>query len=228
MKRFGLGSLVAILAMSMLTTVGGCNKDKQRIVDLETQCTDLSTQAKGLRDELNKAKLEGEDLTKQLRAKDQQLASKDQEIQSLKASQGQRPSAATLPGSAEGWDVGRYADKVALGSDVLFAAGKADLSANGKKALDRIVGELRASYPGMPVRVYGYTDSDPIKKSKWRDNLDLSANRAMAVTRYLIAKGIKAQSIETVAMGATNFLTKNDSKTDKAKNRRVEIVVLKK
>ena len=78
------------------------------------------------------------------------------------------------------------------------------------------------------MRVYGYTDSDPIKRSArlWKDNLDLSANRAMAVTRELRKLGIPAESIETVAMGATRSVAPNRTKADKAKNRRVEIVVV--
>jgi chemotaxis protein MotB len=81
----------------------------------------------------------------------------------------------------------------------------------------------------MTVRVMGYTDSDPIVKTKnlWKDNLDLSANRAMEVTRHLWSKGISAEHIETVAMGATHFMGPNTTKAGKAGNRRVEISVVK-
>ena len=128
------------------------------------------------------------------------------------------------------WDVGKFADKVSVGSDILFASGKATLTSKGKAALANIVADLKGSYAGLPVRVYGYTDSDPIKRTKnlWQDNLDLSANRAMAITRHIVSKGIKAESVETVAMGATRFVAKNDTSASKAENRRVEIVVIKK
>ena len=60
-------------------------------------------------------------------------------------------------------------------------------------------------------------------KAKWDDNLDLSANRAMAVTRYLTGKGLDSAMIETVGMGAAQPVASNSSKDGKARNRRVEI-----
>ena len=107
---------------------------------------------------------------------------------------------------------------------------KATLTTAGRGRLDGVVTMLRSRFAGLGVRVYGYTDSDPIKHSRklWTDNLDLSANRAMAVTRYLRSKGLSAESIETVAMGATNPISSNSSATGKSKNRRVVIKVVRK
>ena len=103
------------------------------------------------------------------------------------------------------------------------------MTRTGKNALSRIVRDIKNSYPNLPVRVYGYTDSDPIKKSKrrWKDNLDLSANRAMAVTRYLIDNGVPKANIETIAMGDSNFVASNKTRAGKAKNRRVDIMVVR-
>ena len=117
-----------------------------------------------------------------------------------------------------------------MSSDVLFASGRASLTAAGKKALSSIVATLNRSYSGRIVRVYGHTDGDPIRKSKklWLDNLDLSANRAMSVARYLIANGVKAANVETVAMGETRPVASNKTKAGKARNRRVEIIVIQK
>ena len=89
---------------------------------------------------------------------------------------------------------------------------------------------LRSRYPGMTVRVYGYTDSDPVRKTRhlWKDNLDLSANRAMAVTRYLWSRGVTAARVETIGMGVTHFVSSNATTSGKSKNRRVVIKVVKK
>ena len=132
-------------------------------------------------------------------------------------------------GVAEGWDRSLGGDRLMISSDVLFSPGSATLSAKGKAALDGAVRDLKSSYADLPVRVYGYTDSDPIKRTanKWTDNLDLSANRAMAVTRYLVTKGISDDDLETVAMGATHPVASNRTKDGKAENRRVEIVVVR-
>ena len=117
-----------------------------------------------------------------------------------------------------------------LESDILFASGSATLTAAGQKALSEVAAKIKADYPGRIVRIYGHTDSDPIVKSKklWADNLDLSANRAMAVARYMIDRGIPAERVEPVAMGATRPVASNDTKAGKARNRRVEIVVIQK
>lgn len=117
--------------------------------------------------------------------------------------------------------------RVTLAADVLFNAGRATLSKPGVTRLRGIVAQIKSQHPNATVHVYGYTDSDPIKRSAklWKDNLDLSANRAMAVSRQLWQLGIAPEKIETIAMGATNFVASNKTAADKAKNRRVEIAV---
>jgi flagellar motor protein MotB len=79
------------------------------------------------------------------------------------------------------------------------------------------------------VRVIGYTDNDPIRKTRnlWEDNLDLSANRAMTVVRHLREQGIDAEKLTACGRGETNPVTPNTSTANKAKNRRVEIIVIK-
>ena len=231
MRRRGMNGLAAILALILVTTAGCGNQEKQQILALQNQYNELSMQNKDLRSKLSQAEVEKTQLESQLDAKNMALAGKGQEVMSLEAKLREKPvRIKPISVAKEDWDVGTFADKIAVGSDILFASGRASLRAKGKERLDRIVADLRGTYAGLPVRVYGYTDSDPIKRTKklWKDNLDLSANRAMAVTRYLTAKGIKAETLETIAMGATHFVTENKSAAGKAKNRRVEIVVIKK
>jgi len=114
-------------------------------------------------------------------------------------------------------------------SDILFPSGQATLTKQGLTELDKAAAAIKARYAGLPVRVYGYTDTDPILKTKklWQDNLDLSANRAMNVTRHLRSRGVPASMIETVAMGETRPVASNASTASKARNRRVEIIVIK-
>jgi chemotaxis protein MotB len=103
------------------------------------------------------------------------------------------------------------------------------LTPEGKRKLDEIANTLNTTYKGMSIIVYGYTDSDPIRKTKnlWDDNLDLSAARAMAVTRYLWGKGLAKETLDATARGDTRFVASNATKAGKTKNRRVEIIVLK-
>ena len=78
--------------------------------------------------------------------------------------------------------------------------------------------------PVQDVGPEGHTDQDPIKKSHWKDNQELSEKRADAVRDYLVAKGIDTGLINTQGLGDTRLLTTDLAK--KAQNRRVEIVVV--
>jgi len=232
MRRLALYGFAGILVVSSLGMTGCCDKEKKEIAALQTQYNELSAKNKELQAKLAQAKAREMGLESQLAqagTKDAELAEKNSEIARLQAEVARQSSLAGESGS-QVWDVGKFADKISVGSDILFASGRATLTSGGKAALAKIVADLKGTYTGLPVRVYGYTDSDPIKRTKnlWQDNLDLSANRAMAVTRYLVNKGIEAETVETVAMGATHFVAKNSSSADKAKNRRVEIVAIKK
>jgi len=218
---------VAVLGVGLLAG-GCCDKEKKEIAALYAEKNELMEQNRQLQDQIAQASQREADLLGQVSAKDSELARMRQNVQMLQAKLSQ-PRPEPPQTTPKGWEVGKYADRVTVGSDVLFAAGRATLTAAGKRKLDAIVRDLKTTYSGLPVKVYGYTDSDPIRRTKrlWQDNLDLSANRAMSVTRYLISKGIPAENIETVAMGATHFVADNATPAGKAKNRRVEIYVLK-
>jgi outer membrane protein OmpA-like peptidoglycan-associated protein len=216
---------MVLIAGAALAT--GCNeREKAEIAALRDQKDRLQMQNKAYRDEISELQTMNSNLQADLQARDAELLAKQQRIAELEEPATQ-PAQDT--GTEAGWQRTTIGDKVTVGSDVLFSSGKASLTAAGKRTLDRIATALRGRYAGMPVRVYGYTDSDPIVKSKkfWADNLDLSANRAMAVTRYLREKGIPAEDIETIAMGATHFVAGNSSTSGKSQNRRVEIFAVR-
>lgn len=111
---------------------------------------------------------------------------------------------------------------VYLPSKLLFAPGQATLQPDAKKSLDQVVAALKKQFSGKKVRVEGYTDSDPIRVSKWSSNEELSLARADAVRQFLIAHGVSAGRITTKGFGPAKPRDPND----KAKNRRVEVVVM--
>ena len=117
---------------------------------------------------------------------------------------------------------------VRVPGDVLFASGQVDLKASAKSTLSQVASVLKAQYAGQTVRVEGYSDSDPIKKSKWKDNLELSLQRAAAVARHLQSQGVAKDQLYAAGFGATNFRAANDTPAGKSQNRRVEIVVVMK
>jgi chemotaxis protein MotB len=113
-----------------------------------------------------------------------------------------------------------------LPQEITFASGKADLTSGGKRALDAVAQRLRAEFTDAEYYIEGHTDTDPIRKSSFDSNRDLSVARAMAVLRYLVdSAGIKDGQCALVAWGEYRPLTGNDSAANKARNRRVEITV---
>ena len=114
---------------------------------------------------------------------------------------------------------------VTLSNSILFDAGKSELKKSTSVELNHIESVLNEQYGSRRIDIVGHTDSDPIKKSKWKDNWELSAQRSLSVVRYLIKRGIPKDSIRAVGCGAGSPVAPNTTRTGKAKNRRVEIVV---
>ncbi len=116
--------------------------------------------------------------------------------------------------------IGANSISVSVPGDLLFAPGKVELSSGSKQTLAEIAAIIQAEYPGRRVRVEGYTDTDPIRKSSWQDNLQLSMERSAAVYRYLDERGIEPELMYAAGFGSQK------SRETKEMSRRVEIVVL--
>ena len=149
-------------------------------------------------------------------------------IQELQRQIAERQSAAKATGF-EGYDVefdpSAGTITVTLPNAILFDSGRATLKKATSTELNHIRSVLRQKYSNKQIDVVGHTDSDPIKKSKWKDNLELSSQRALTVVRYLIERGIDEKRIRAVGCGAAIPIASNATASGKARNRRVEIVV---
>jgi chemotaxis protein MotB len=109
---------------------------------------------------------------------------------------------------------------VGVAGDVLFASGQATLRQQARQRLDQVAQVLRSQYPNNVIRVEGHTDSDPIRRSGWKTNERLGAERAMAVQEYLVSKGVQGNRIYSATFGASR------PRGNKEQSRRVEIVIL--
>lgn len=204
----GRMNLVAIVACALVAASmgGGCSKEKQ----LETENTQLRSEVEGLQQQ-----------TQQLTAQNQQLLS---EISNRTATPVSNPydntDPAPKPGPRGPRGPGGRDVRMTVAGDVAFSAGQATLTAAGKRELDGIAKTIKSKYSGSHIRVEGYTDSDPIRKSKWGSNEALSQARAESVEKYLTSRGISSSRIDAVGMGPAN------PKKDKAASRRVEIVIM--
>lgn len=114
---------------------------------------------------------------------------------------------------------------VELASDVLFASGSAELSKDGKAAIEQVSGVL-ASIPDRTFQVEGHTDDDPISTSQYPSNWELASGRALTVVKTMVAVGMPPERISAASYALYQPVAPNESKEGKAANRRIEIVVI--
>lgn len=117
---------------------------------------------------------------------------------------------------------------ITIPSSITFKSGEAALSKEGEKALRSVAATLKAKYGEAKYSIEGHTDSDPIRKSKYGSNRELSIARARAVHTFLVVEcNVPDGQCVVVGHGEYKPVAPNTSDKDKAKNRRVEIVVYK-
>ena len=109
---------------------------------------------------------------------------------------------------------------VEFSSAVLFGFDQADLSADAKANLDKLVTVLN-TYPDTNIEVQGHTDS----KGSETYNQNLSVKRATSVSEYLVAREITAGRIITKGFGETLPEYDNETEDGRAQNRRVEFLI---
>ena len=111
---------------------------------------------------------------------------------------------------------------------VLFPSGSADLGTPGLDIL-HVVGEALKSVDNE-ITVEGHTDPVPISTERYRNNRDLSGARASSVVTYFESLGIDGARMSATGYADTRPLPDADNATEegRARNRRVEIVVVSK
>jgi chemotaxis protein MotB len=114
-----------------------------------------------------------------------------------------------------------------LTDDVLFDSGRAELHTQSLPLLDKISRLLAGGAVLNPVRVEGNTDNQPISSSEFRSNWELSTARADAVLQVLLANGVPPRRLSVAGYADQRPLSSNSSYDGRAKNRRVELVVLR-
>lgn len=222
MTRVPTAATFFLTGFILLTGSGCVNKVHDENIALHDQNRELQTQLSDRDDKLKQAP----DST-QLSAMQREIAERDAKIRDLQTNLN-RPAAGggasdpSLGGIEATYDSKAGTLTVNLPGDVLFDAGKAQLKASALGTLDKIANAIKKDYAGKVIKVDGYTDSDPITKTRdqWDDNWDLSYGRAKSVMQYLTAHGVDQKVVSIVANGS------NKPKTSKPASRRVEIVVL--
>jgi chemotaxis protein MotB len=116
--------------------------------------------------------------------------------------------------------------RIILTGDLLFSLGNSALSTPAKNSLYLLANVLKDT-PYM-INVVGHTDNIPMASSRFRSNWELSVARASVVTRFLIDE-IGMNPTQFVVSGYASYrpVVPNNSSQNRAKNRRVEIIISK-
>ncbi len=126
------------------------------------------------------------------------------------------------------WTAFNNFDFLSVPGSVLFESGKADLTASGRAKLQQIASELRSRFADRDIYVFGHTDDQPIKKSKWKDNWELGAHRSLTAVRALHEAGVGYDSLVQANCGEHRPKTpNNNAEKNRAQNRRVEFYAVK-
>lgn len=119
---------------------------------------------------------------------------------------------------------------VDVANQILFASGEAEVKKEGLAILKRVV-EILKSVKDKAIRVEGHTDNKKIYGSlakRYPTNWELSAARAINVTRYLADEGIAPEILSAVAYGEYKPVADNSTEEGRQKNRRIAIILLPK
>lgn len=211
-----------LLAVTFVVLLGGCQTDQ-----LREERDALFKQNKDLQNQLAQSRGESAALQNERNALAQQLSQQ----QAAPAPAPARPlpaqpvAAANTGFSAiEGVETVRGIGRttVRVPGDLLFGPGSSVLKPTALKTLDQIAAVIKKEYPTKQVRIEGYTDTDPIRRTKdqWDDNLELSLARSAEVFRYLQKKGVDPKKMYAAGFGEFRPAQTKD------RSRRVEIVVI--
>ncbi|HTJ56203.1 MAG TPA: peptidoglycan -binding protein [Devosiaceae bacterium] len=125
-------------------------------------------------------------------------------------------------------DIQVVGDRFVFQSEVLFPAGQATISDQGKQELTQLAAAFSAIAKEIPpdinwvLRIDGHTDKRPISTAQFPSNWELSAARAIAVAKFLVAQGIDPKRLVPAGFGDNRPIDTGDTEEAYAKNRRIE------
>jgi chemotaxis protein MotB len=112
---------------------------------------------------------------------------------------------------------------IEINASLLFAPGDAKLAVESRQALRAIADVLKMQR--NDIEIDGYTDDVPISNAAFASNWELSAVRASSVAREFMNYGVAENRLMVVGYGPNKPIMPNDSAENRARNRRVEVVI---
>lgn len=201
-------STISIWALSFAATGCGPDPKDQKIAELSSERDALQRELDNRDRELGDALVREDDARKTIGELNDQLSRMRAEGAKVK--------------DADGWITGSGFDMITIPGSVLFASGKSSLTSGGQRTLDKIASDIRSRYPDRDIYVFGHTDDQPIRRSKWKDNWELGANRALTVIRHLSHAGVPPESLIQASCAENRPRDANANEQGRRQNRRVE------
>jgi flagellar motor protein MotB len=119
--------------------------------------------------------------------------------------------------------------KVILQGEVLFDSGSDEVRPEGRGFLGemaRALSALLSAEPEQMVLIGGHTDNVPIKNARFDSNWELSAARAVSVSRVLIAAGLPPGRVTAAGFGEHHPRAANLDDASRRRNRRIEVLLV--
>jgi len=238
-------SQLATLEKQQAGLLSQAQEYQKRAANLDTENRELHSlvaqsrqQAQALQGQLSGVQDELRDVNSKLVQARKQNQESENRIKALTASM-QRTGGVSIsanssvpqslpPINIPGVQVRREADtvRVELPGPRLFESGSAQLRPGAENMIGVAASQLARSYPGHVIGVEGHTDSDVVRGRQWRNNHELSTNRAMAVYDVLTTRtNLRPEQLQVVGHGSNRPVVSNATDAGKQRNRRVELVI---
>lgn len=119
--------------------------------------------------------------------------------------------------------------KVILQGEVLFSSGSDEVRPEARQLLSdmaRALAALLQAEPDQMILVGGHTDNVPIQTARFDSNWELSAARAVAVSRVLVAAGLPAARVAATGFAEHHPRASNEDEAARRRNRRIEVLLV--
>jgi chemotaxis protein MotB len=184
---------------------------QSEIRDSEARNAMLASQIESLRNDLSDKGIRLASLQEEIAARDNKLASLQSELGSRVEVGSNAAGGVTLT----------------ILDELLFSAGRANLSSEGEAILSDIADMVRASFPESELIIEGHTDNQPITRSAWRSNWELGSARALSVLHYLKDRElVDPTRLSAVSRADTMPTASNSTEDGRSMNRRAVIIIM--
>jgi len=231
MKRMLIG-ILSVVCMVVFTGCAALKKCRQENITLKNTIDQLTQDKDKLTAEAQACQDSLQAKQKALDQRGQELKSKDLAVREQSSAFKQMQEAMKAELASKQVAIKELEGKLTLSmvEAILFDSGKAVVKADGKEALKKVAEVLKGT-TDQDIIVAGYTDNVPIKGRLTRTfptNWELSTARAISVVKILEADGVDPKLLSATGFSKYRPVAENDTPEGRAKNRRMEIILMPK